>query len=105
MSSSDLSELSSSLSSQEDVTPVSVSRGKLEHYFKHGSSAAPKSPPVKKKRPPSPPHEYVLADNPDIAVSAIGSVLIQPCIARLRFNQNSADASRRAVHLHVPFAL
>ena len=83
MSSSDLSELSSSLSSQEDITPVSVSRGKLEHYFKHGSSVAPKSPPVKKKRPPSPPHEYVLADNPDIAVSSIGSVLIQPCIVVL----------------------
>ena len=91
MSSSDLSELSSSLSSHEDVTPVSVSRGKLEHYFKHGSSAAPQSPPVKKKRPPSPPHEYVLADNPDIAVSSIRSVLVRSCIARVRFNKNSAD--------------
>ena len=105
MSSSDLSELSSSLSSHEDVTPVSVSRGKLEHYFKHGSSAAPKSPPVKKKRPPSPPHEYVLADNPDIAVSSIRFVLMRPRIARVRFNTNSADLPRRAVHLHVPFAL
>ena len=105
MSSSDLSELSSSLSSQEDLTPVSVSRGKLEHYFKHGSSAAPKSPPVKKKRPPSPPHEYVLADNPDIAVSSMRPVLMQPCIARVRSTKNSADASPRAVHLHVPFAL
>ena len=105
MSSSDLSELSSSLSSHEDSTPVSVSRGKLEHYFKHGSSAAPKSPPVKKKRPPSPPHEYVLADNPDIAVSSIRYVLMRARIARVRFNKNSADPSRRAVHLHVPFAL
>ncbi len=105
MSSSDLSELSSSLSSHEDVTPVSVSRGKLEHYFKHGSSAAPKSPPLKKKRPPSPPHEYVLADNPDIAVSSIGFIPMQPCIARVRFNKDSADAFRRAVHLHVSFAL
>ena len=103
MSSSDLSELSSSLSSHEDLTPVSVSRGKLEHYFKHGSSAAPKSPPVKKKRPPSPPHEYVLADNPDIAVSSIRSVVMRPRIARVRSNKDNADP-RRAVHLHVPFA-
>ena len=105
MSSSDLSELSSSLSSHEDLTPVSVSRGKLEHYFKHGSSAAPKSPPVKKKRPPSPPHEYVLADNPDIAVSSISSLVTRPRVAPVKSNGNTADPPRRAVHLHVPFAL
>lgn len=66
MSSSDLTELSSSPLSEDDLADV-IPKGKLEHYFKQGLSALP--PKVKKKRPPSPPHEYVLADNPDIAVS------------------------------------
>ena len=66
MSSSDLSELSSSPLSEDDL-PESIPKGKLEHYFKQGLSALP--PKVRKKRPPSPPHEFVLADNPDIAVS------------------------------------
>ena len=69
MSSSDLSELSSSLSSEDEISSAPSAPGKLDHYFKPGLKAAPKSPPIKKKRPPSPPHEYVLADNPDIAVS------------------------------------
>lgn len=71
MSSSDLSELSSSLSSDEDVD-VPVTKGTLDYYLKgkNGPGATPSVPSVKKKRPPSPPHEYVLADNPDIAVSA-----------------------------------
>lgn len=67
MSSSDLSEISSSLSSDEDIASVPIPKGKLDHYFKQGLSATPTSPPAKKKRPPSPPHEYVLADNQDIA--------------------------------------
>lgn len=67
MSSSGLSDLSSPLSSDEDIgsTP---SKGKtLDDYFKDALSTKP-APPPKKKRQPSPPHEYVLADNPDIAV-------------------------------------
>lgn len=71
MSSSDLSDISSSLSSDEGIESVPIPKGKLDHYFKQGSSATPTSTPAKKKRPPSPPHEYVLADNPDIAVSSI----------------------------------
>ena len=72
MSSSDLSDISSSLSSDEGIASVPIPKGKLDHYFKQGISATtPTSPPAKKKRPPSPPHEYVLADNPDIAVSSI----------------------------------
>lgn len=69
MSSSELSEISSSLSSAGDEIDSTPPRSKnLDHYFK--SAAATKSSlPPKKKRPPSPPHEYVLADNPDIAVS------------------------------------
>ena len=75
MSSSDLSDISSSLSSAEGLASVPISKGKLDHYFKQGLSATPTSPPAKKKRPPSPPHEYVLADNPDIAVSAMNQRL------------------------------
>ncbi len=67
MSSSELSELSSSPLTDDDEIPQSIPKGKLEHYFKVGASALP--PKLKKKRAPSPPHEYVLADNPDIAVS------------------------------------
>lgn len=71
MSSSDLSDISSSLSSAEGLASVPIPKGKFDHYFKQGLSATPTSPPAKKKRPPSPPHEYVLADNPHIAVSAL----------------------------------
>lgn len=67
MSSSGLTDLSSSLSSDDSIAPIS--KGKLENYFTHGSDATPTSPPAKKKRPSSPPHEYVLADNPDVGVS------------------------------------
>ena len=73
MSSSDLSDISSSLSSDEGIASVPIPKSKLDHYFKQGSSTAPTSPPAKKKRPPSPPHEYVLADNAEIAVSVADS--------------------------------
>jgi len=68
MSSSGLSDLTSALSTEDEVA-APVPKGKLEHYFKQGPSASQKTPSVKNTRPPSPPHEYVLADNPDIAVS------------------------------------
>ncbi|KAL8823418.1 MAG: hypothetical protein Q9191_005879 [Dirinaria sp. TL-2023a] len=69
MSSSGLSELSSPLSTDEELANAPIRPGSLEHYFKTTAAAAAKqaSPPAKKKRPPSPPHEYVLADNADIA--------------------------------------
>ncbi|KAI4200855.1 MAG: hypothetical protein LQ350_003657 [Teloschistes chrysophthalmus] len=78
MSSSELSEISSSLSSAGDEIDSTPPRSKnLDHYFK--SAAATKSSlPPKKKRPPSPPHEYVLADNPDIAFI---------CMFRARFTE------------------
>ena len=70
MSSSDLSDLSSPLSTDDDLSLPSIPSNNLDHYFKNASGhPAQASPPAKKKRPPSPPHEYVLADNPDIAVS------------------------------------
>lgn len=64
---SDTSSLSSALSTddEEDITQR-VRGGNLDHYFQNASTT---SPPVKKKRQASPPHEPVLADNPDIAVS------------------------------------
>ena len=97
MSSSDLSDLSSPLSTDQDVGPTPPKSKNLDHYFKNAHATKP-SPPPKKKRLPSPPHEYVLADNPDIAVSAkanssnysVGRVL---------------TISMRVVHLHVPFPL
>lgn len=69
MSSSDLSSLSSaqSLDTDEELAPQS-NRGSLDHYFQNGASKTTASPLPKKKRAASPPHEYVLADNPDIAV-------------------------------------
>ncbi|KAI4138996.1 MAG: hypothetical protein L6R39_006511 [Caloplaca ligustica] len=66
MSSSGLSDLSSPLSSEDDVDSIPPKGNTLDHYFKNALSKKP-TPPPKKKRPPSPPHEYVLADNPDIA--------------------------------------
>ena len=72
MSSSDLSDLSSSLSNGEDIAVPPASKGKLEHYFKQGANTISTSPPAKKKRPPSPPYEYVLADNENIPVSLLG---------------------------------
>ncbi|KAL8734862.1 MAG: hypothetical protein Q9166_001214 [cf. Caloplaca sp. 2 TL-2023] len=66
MSSSELSDLSSPLSTDEDVGSTPPKSKNLDHYFKSTLATKP-SPPPKKKRPPSPPHEYVLADNPDIA--------------------------------------
>ena len=71
MSSSELSDLSSALSSEDEniVDPVYIG-GNLEQYFqKDFAVAEPASPPPKKKRPASPPHDHVLADNPDITVS------------------------------------
>lgn len=46
--------------------PVGITK-----YFQKKQSETP--PP---KRAPSPPHEYVLADNPDIAVSYISIIIL-----------------------------
>jgi hypothetical protein len=71
MSSSDISSLSSAESIDTDEDLISKpTKGTLDHYFKNGAAATKSaSPPQKKKRPASPPHEYSLCDNPDIAVS------------------------------------
>jgi hypothetical protein len=70
---SSLSALSSIASDDElgqlsDVEPKKSKKGIL-NYFSKKSEQPPKEPsPPPRKRSPSPPHEYVLADNPDIAV-------------------------------------
>ena len=70
MSTSGLSDLSSPLSTDDERASAPIRPGSLDAYFKQNASAAKHdSPPAKKKRAPSPPHEYVLADNADIAVS------------------------------------
>lgn len=71
--SSDLSSLSSlSAPPSEDEIEVSTKKSTKEGilgYFPKLSELPPKEPsPPPRKRSPSPPHEYVLADNPDIAV-------------------------------------
>lgn len=75
MSSSDLSDLSSPLSTDEELANAPIRPGSLEHYFKNAAGKVRQaSPPGKRKRPPSPAHDYVLADNPDIAVSSISGL-------------------------------
>lgn len=67
MSSSELSDLSSALSSEGENALETTEGGNISQFIKKGAST---NSPAKKKRPTSPPHEYVLADNPDIAVSS-----------------------------------
>ncbi|KAK3060715.1 hypothetical protein LTS18_007920, partial [Coniosporium uncinatum] len=71
MSSSDLSDLSSAPPTDDEmptVVPKSGGTGKIKKYLKSSSSATEVPSPERKKRPASPPHEEVLADNSDIAV-------------------------------------
>jgi hypothetical protein len=74
-----------------------VQVGPLDRYVQKGASApVAASPPAKRKRPASPPHEYVLADNADIAVSCEGIIDdIRRCLLTTRF----------AVHRDVPCTL
>lgn len=73
MSDSELSSVLSSPPASDDEAQVI---GPLDKFLKKPSASKkkkaahpPASPPVQRKRPASPPHEEVLADNPDIAVS------------------------------------
>ncbi|EIT72709.1 hypothetical protein F9C07_2279937 [Aspergillus flavus] len=62
LSDSDLSSLSSAPPSDDESVPMAVDEPVgITKYFKKESETPPP------KRAPSPPHEYVLADNPDIA--------------------------------------
>lgn len=72
LSDSDLSSLSSAPPSDEEPNPMALDEPVgITKYFQKKQSETP--PP---KRAPSPPHEYVLADNPDIAVSYISLIIL-----------------------------
>ncbi|TAQ90419.1 hypothetical protein B7494_g1240 [Chlorociboria aeruginascens] len=68
---SDSSDLSSAPSEDEMTPPVSNKDGILKFFPKVPPTKKPapqvEASPPRPKREPSPPHEYVLADNPDIA--------------------------------------
>ncbi|KAL8836854.1 MAG: hypothetical protein Q9170_002745 [Blastenia crenularia] len=51
-----LSEISSPLSTDDDVDSLPTKSNTLDHYFKNAQPAK-SAPPPKKKRPPSPPHD------------------------------------------------
>jgi hypothetical protein len=71
MSSSDTSSLSSAPpTDDESISGVTyATNAKITNYFKEETPPPP-------KRAPSPPHEYVLADNPDIAVCVFRNLLV-----------------------------
>jgi hypothetical protein len=73
MASSDDSSDLSSVPSDDESLQLTKKDGILKFFSKTPKpAAAPKveASPPRPKREPSPPHEYVLADNPDIAVSS-----------------------------------
>lgn len=68
---SSLSSLSEPPSEDDSDIQLEERHGILKFFHKVDRNPAlekEKTPPPKPKREPSPPHEYVLADNPDIAV-------------------------------------
>lgn len=93
--SSDLSSLSSLSPVPSDVELGDLSdegadekKTGILKFFSKVSEQAPKSPsPPPRKRSPSPPHEYVLADNPDIAV----------CLPKARRTGTRADVAKPTV--------
>jgi hypothetical protein len=73
--SSDLSSLSSLSPAPSDIEleepvekPIAKPKKGIQKYFKVTEQPPKEASPPPRKRSPSPPHEYVLADNPDIAV-------------------------------------
>lgn len=80
---SSLSSLSPPPSDDESDVQLEEKQGILKFFHKvDKSKAVPReepedSSPPPRKRSPSPPHEYVLADNPDIAVCALTNCRVQ----------------------------
>jgi hypothetical protein len=112
---SSLSSLSPAPSDDEldDAIDDATSKSKqgILSYFPKLSEAPPKEPsPPPRKRSPSPPHEYVLADNPDIAVCtrlllAFSDVLcaflgsgVTPSSCVRAVPRVTREMSRRSVH-------
>jgi hypothetical protein len=82
MSDSDSSALSSVPSDDEDLSVRTVNEDGILNFItfdgaREGTSASGKAASPVRKREPSPPHEYVLADNPDIAVSTISHLFFE----------------------------
>lgn len=86
MMSDDSSELSSAPSDLESDIEPPKKEGILKFFSKASAKkAAPaiEDSPPPPPREPSPPHEYVLADNPDIAVSFQSLCRVQALISRV----------------------
>jgi hypothetical protein len=120
MSDSDTSGLSSAPSVDDDfIVPTRGQDGMLQFLTKARASSPPADDderPNPRKRASSPPHEYVLADNPDIAVRVIpplktgsisrGMIPLTRDMGPLLLGTGLLirdDAS--AVHRHVPISL
>jgi hypothetical protein len=72
MMSDDSSELSSVPSEDESDLQLKKKGGILRFFSKvNPKTDKPHSSPPPPEREPSPPHEYVLSDNPDIAVCSL----------------------------------
>ena len=87
MSSDESSELSSVPSDEETDLQLTKKDGILKFFSKAPRpAAAPKveASPPRKQRAPSPPHEYVLADNPDIAVRVHPYRRVLKCFTRTK---------------------
>jgi len=111
MSQSDSSTLSSPPSTDDEAVAKAVDKSVgLKKWFKPASKAStpkvPSSPPLP-KRPASPPHEYTIDDNEDIAVRLGLSTERRPIDAlfgALELKLRVANALR-AGHRHVPLAI
>jgi hypothetical protein len=94
MSDGDSSDLSSAPSDGELERQLNEKGGILKFLTKKKPPAREASPP-RPPREPSPPHEYVLADNPDIAVSVCAYSRVRRAFTRAKrvlFASSVADA-------------
>lgn len=84
---SSISSLSAPPSDDESDLELTKEKGILKFFHKidRNSALEPKEKtPPRPKREPSPPHEYVLADNPDIAVRISGIIRVIEALRRER---------------------
>ncbi|KAE8146169.1 hypothetical protein BDV25DRAFT_55241 [Aspergillus avenaceus] len=94
LSDSDLSSLSSAPPSDEESSSMAIDEPVgITKYFKKESE----SPPP--KRAPSPPHEYVLADNPDIAFIVMFRARFQDIFPRSTPHYGPQDIERGVTEL------
>lgn len=79
---SSLSSLSPAPSEDESDVELKPQNGILKFFHKLPKKPVEKEEmaPAPPKREPSPPHEYVLADNPDIAVRNISICRVWICV-------------------------